>query len=190
MHSGHFKPGAFGDWNGDGRLELVGHNEIWGDTLGCVVTALRSPRPGALPTELAWYYRIGTRPWHAIHLPGDLDGDGLSDLLTSSSCSTGTQLMLEYDAVVGARPVWSSDFWFANYGLGFGDFNLNGRMNFVGAVHSRVNVFENTGDNQYELVYVDTLPVVNGGADVFTGDDVTRNGKPEFFVPFFRGYGG
>jgi hypothetical protein len=98
----------------------------------------------------------------------------LSDLLVAAdSDSVNGFLMLESAGSNGARPVWTS-WWFANYGLGFGDFNLNGRMNFVGAVHSRVKVFENTGDNQYEI----------------TGNDITRNGKPEFFIPFFRGYGG
>ncbi|MFO7637843.1 MAG: hypothetical protein R6X14_00840, partial [bacterium] len=191
LNPGLFRPTAFIDWNGDGRLELVGYNWFIGDTVArCMVAMLRSPGPGRPPTELAWCYNHGYAPWSALHLPGDLDCDGLSDLLVAAdSDSVNGFLMLESDGSNGARPVWTS-WWFANYGLGFGDFNLNGRMNFVGAVHSRVNVFENTGDNQYEMVWADTLPVVNGGADVFTGNDVTRNGRPEFFIPFFRGYGG
>jgi len=46
-----------------------------------------------------------------------------------------------------------------------------------------VEVWECTGDNQYERVYRDTVYQPNG-ADVFTTNDIDGDGKPEFYVAY------
>jgi hypothetical protein len=68
------------------------------------------------------------------------------------------------------------------YRFAFGDFDMDGRTNFVtsGGI---VSVWECTGDNQYQVVYQDTAPGSNGD-DVFMTNDVDGDGLPEFYVAY------
>lgn len=195
MHRGYFMPGEFGDFDGDGLVELVGHNWIFGDT-SCpsVICALEQTTPTGLPTEPTWQYQISEwgSLYQPIKLPGDLDGDSLSDLLNTTD-STESSLMLEACGDNQVRPVWTSERQVTDYGLAFGDFDLDGRQNFVGGWSywsGRVMVWERAGDNRYEQVWSDSVGWPNGGLDCFSGNDVNRNGKPEFFMPFARSTGG
>jgi hypothetical protein len=54
-----------------------------------------------------------------------------------------------------------------------------------GVIYGRaeVVVFENTGNNQYEEVWRDTVCPGNGH-DLFSGNDCDQDGKLEFFVGF------
>ena len=47
-----------------------------------------------------------------------------------------------------------------------------------------VSVYENTGPDQYEMTYQDTVYIANG-SDVFSGNDLDSDGRPEFFVVFY-----
>ena len=70
----------------------------------------------------------------------------------------------------------------------FDDFDRDGRTEFVTASAGslgRVFIFENTDDNQYEKIFTDTVGIPNG-IDVFSGNDLDSDGKPEFFVGFAR----
>jgi hypothetical protein len=59
-------------------------------------------------------------------------------------------------------------------------------MNFASASlgsHGTMSVWECTGDDQYEVVYQDTVRQPNG-ADLFTTNDIDGDGKPEFYAAF------
>ncbi len=62
-----------------------------------------------------------------------------------------------------------------------GDFDLNGRTDYVCNWAGSVRIMECAGDNQYVQVCSLGVSLANG-KDQFTGNDVDQNGRPEFFV--------
>ncbi|MEO0083732.1 MAG: T9SS type A sorting domain-containing protein, partial [candidate division WOR-3 bacterium] len=82
-------------------------------------------------------------------------------------------------------PVWRR-FTYGGY-FTFGDFDQDSLRDFVTAnpgSSGEIYFFENTSDNQYERYCVDTVHLPNG-IDVFSGNDLDGDGKPEFFVAFY-----
>jgi len=79
------------------------------------------------------------------------------------------------------------------YNFGIGDGDIDGKTDFIcGSIYGNVYIFENVSDNQYELVWTDTLPYSNANLSAAT-DDIDQNGKPEFFIGFdgyYQGYAG
>ncbi|HFE64604.1 MAG TPA: T9SS type A sorting domain-containing protein [Caldithrix sp.] len=68
------------------------------------------------------------------------------------------------------------------YNFGIGDGDLDGKTDFIcGSAFGNVYVFENISDNQYALVWTDTLPFSNANLSAAT-NDIDQNGKPEFFI--------
>jgi len=69
-------------------------------------------------------------------------------------------------------------------GFSVGDFDSDGFTEFAtgsGASFSHIYVWENTGNDSYTQVYVDTLTTANAYMTVAT-NDIDGNGKMEFFV--------
>ena len=81
---------------------------------------------------------------------------------------------------------------FHTYGYSYGDFDNDGFTEFVtGSVHGHVYIFENSGDDVYDMIFEDTLSTSNAYLTVGT-NDIDQNGKPEFFVggsSYFNGVG-
>lgn len=79
------------------------------------------------------------------------------------------------------------------YNFAVGDGDLDGKTDFIGgSIFGNVYIFENISDNQYALVWMDTLPYSNANQSAFT-KDIDQNGKPEFFITFdgyYQGYAG
>jgi len=67
-------------------------------------------------------------------------------------------------------------------GAGIGDFDGDGKTEIAfGDMYGRVFVVENTGDNQFELVWETDL--ISGNAyDNFSAPDADQDGKPEFII--------
>jgi hypothetical protein len=95
----------------------------------------------------------------------------------------------EFDPVINNfRRVWQRDHYREDSLLGgeFGgytasDFDGDSLMEFpVGFVNGDVAVYENTGDNAFELVWRDSIPYRN--LFYVTSGDVDADGKPEFFL--------
>ncbi len=189
MEKGNFDPEDVGDIDEDGLIDLVGRNvESFNDSFYMVLTTQESPDYHSYPESLSWWYRYYNEEAAdaaPIYFPPDLDGDGRREILFYPEPVgkiyifeniNNNQNQLVYDTFSPA------------YSFAFGDFDLDGKIEFVTAWLGwlgRVFIYENTGDNQYQLVKVDTVRLPNG-SDVFSGNDVDNDGKPEFFVSFAK----
>jgi len=183
--TGNFLPWDVGDIDGDSLTDLLGPNQDGPanpDTIYNVVTTQESPNYLSPPESLSWWYRYANNAAisEPFYFTPDLDGDNKREILFCYDSIyifenvANNQNNLVYDI---SAPAWS---------FTFGEFDLDERKEFVTAwlgSLGRVFVYENTGENQYELVWVDTVGIPNG-SDVFSGNDLDGDGKPEFFVCF------
>jgi len=188
--TGNFMPWDVGDIDQDGLTDLLGPNidnpqnpdTNWYN----VVTTQESPDYSSYPESLSWWYRYAYNEVisEPFYFTIDLDCDGKKEIIMvtpNPDIATGiwenvgnNQNELVWHREVGA---WS---------FAFNDFDLDGRKEFVTAnlgSLGRVSVYENTGDDQYEMIFQDTVRIPNG-RDVFSGQDLDGDGKPEFFVCF------
>jgi len=60
------------------------------------------------------------------------------------------------------------------------DFDGNGRTDYACSWDAKVRICECVGDNQYQQVC--SLALVLQSDDIFSGNDVDQNGRPEFFM--------
>jgi hypothetical protein len=187
--TGNAFPFAAGDVDDDGLTDIVcitvepdssNPNVFYRD-----VITIESPDSFGYPSRLSWYYRYGengTIPCPTYY-PPDLDGDGHKEVF----CGTPTlgAAIWENTGNDQNELVWHSSRP-DGYRLAFGDFDRDGRMNFVTSSLSStgiVSVWDCTGDDQYQVVYQDTVGQPNG-ADVFMTNDIDGDGFPEFYVAY------
>ncbi len=196
IKTGNFSPNDVGDIDRDSLTDLLGRNveqtqnpeSSWYN----VVTTQESPRYTSYPESLSWWYRYSYNEIQSapFYFPSDLDQDNRNELLFLAE-GIGITHIFESRGNNQNELVWSR-FRVGAWAFAFGDFDLDGRKELATANLAslgRVSVYENTGDNQYELVRVDTVRLPNG-SDVFSGNDLDSDGKPEFFVGFVQWVGG
>ena len=112
-----------------------------------------------------------------------MDGDGRKGIF-SATPGIGTCIWENIDNDQN-QLVWR-DTTHAFSCMTIGDFDLDGRMDFASASagsYGVTSVWECTGDDQYEVVYQDTVRQPNG-VDAFTTNDIDGDGKPEFYVAY------
>ncbi|MEO0115913.1 MAG: T9SS type A sorting domain-containing protein [candidate division WOR-3 bacterium] len=181
-----------GDVDQDGLIDRL---ESGLDSLGegMLVLTCESPNSSSYPTEINWVYHVmgeEMTSWYSYY-PGDLDGDGRREILYNTT-GQGVIFIMENRGNNDNRLVWSSDvrsILTTGGAIAFGDFDQDGRMEFaLSGISWRnwVKVFENISDDQYQLVFTDSIPLPNGHFDAFSGNDVNQNGKPEFFINFIE----
>ncbi len=148
--------------------------------------------PDSFPDSLMFLHRM----WEfggqvASETFTDLDNDIYTDVLyvgTDSSQQCCHQVFVaEYDTSTGDFKrrfgVIPSPDWIVS-GFSVGDFDGDGFKEFAtgsGAAFSHVYIWENTGNDSYTQVYVDTLTTGNAYMTTTT-NDIDGNGKIEFFV--------
>jgi len=191
--TGNFKPNDVGDIDRDSLTDLVGPNyERTNDSTYNVVTTQESPNIISYPRNLSWWHRysyneIQTAPFY---FPPNLDQDNYNELMFLAE-GIGITHIFENRGDNQNTLVWSR-YQVGAWSFAFDDFDSDGNKEFATAnlgSLGRVSVYENTGDNQYEMTYQDTVRIPNG-SDVFSGNDVDSDGRPEFFVGFARIVGG
>ncbi|MEO0110262.1 MAG: T9SS type A sorting domain-containing protein [candidate division WOR-3 bacterium] len=194
IHTGNFKPNDVGDIDQDGLTDLLGPNwERANESTYNVVTTQESPDYHSYPESLSWWYRFAYNEVisEPFYFTTDLDNDTKKEILAGvPNIQIGAGIW-ENVANNQNELVWhraTEDGW----AFSFYDFDMDGRKEFVtvglGSL-GRAFIYENTGDNQYELIRVDTVRIPNG-SDVFSGNDLDSDGKPEFFVGFAQWVGG
>src|SRR5262249_56753812 len=94
-------PVATGDFNGDGKTDIVWYDTSNGDVLIWlmdVATVIGSGVPGSMTT--GW----------AIAGTGDFNGDGFSDILWRNS-TTGQVVVWLINGIQNWRPIWFTTKW-------------------------------------------------------------------------------
>ena len=191
--TGNFCPNDVGDIDQDSLTDLLGPNwERANDSTYNVVTTQESPNYSSYPEILSWWNRFAYNEVQSapFYFPPDLDQDAVKELLFLAE-GIGITHIFENSGNNQNELVWKR-FRVGAWSFAFNDFDLDGRKEFVTAELGslgRVSVYENTGDDQYEMTYQDTVRIPNG-SDVFSGNDLDSDGKPEFLVNFARIVGG
>jgi len=118
----------------------------------------------------------------------NMDHDNFMDLVYVGDDSTepyGQKIFVaEYDPVLNnfiKRYSYRPKDWRVS-GISTGDFDGDGYQEFVtGSIHGKIYLFENTGDNNYEMTYNDSVDTPNAYLTCAT-NDIDHNGKTEFFI--------
>ncbi len=187
--TGNFRPYDVGDIDRDSLTDLVGPNidkVLNQDIEYNVVTTQESPNYSYYPESLSWSYRYANNlaTGAPFYFPPDLDNDGRNEIMFVTEPPLGV-VIFENRGNNQNEVAWNTIQGIYAWSFAFGDFDLDGHKEFVtadGSTLGRVYVYENTGPDQYQQVYVDTVHLPNG-SDVFSGD-VDGDGRPEFFVGF------
>ena len=191
--TGNFRPYDVGDIDRDSLTDLVGPNEdkpTNPDTIYYVSTTQESPNYSFYPEILSWWFRHSSNfigeGGAAYYFPPDLDNDGRREIVKGSS-NPQYGLMIFENISNNNNVLAFTDNTRDGFNFAFGDFDLDGYQEFITATLSTLGLIyirENTGNNQYQVVWVDTVHLPNG-SDVFSGNDLDGDGNPEFFVAFY-----
>ncbi len=187
--TGNAIPFAAGDIDNDGLTDVVCINLEFTparDTAYDIVMTLESPDSSSYPCSLSWYYRCCNNfviPFPTYYTP-DLDKDGHGEIMSATPDTVVATGIWENVGNDSNELVWHNLVYGNSFA--FGDFDLDGSTNFATCnlgSSGRVKVWDCTGDDQYDMVYEDTVYQPNG-ADVFTTNNIDGDGKPEFYVAF------
>ncbi|MFB0509934.1 MAG: FG-GAP-like repeat-containing protein, partial [bacterium] len=191
---GNFAPNDIGDIDKDSLPDLVGRNTeyYYNDYFHTLVSTQESPNSSSYPESLSWYQRYSSNAAEAapFYYTGDLDQDG-NDEINFVAQQSGYTYIFENVGNDSNVIVWSR-FQVGACSFAYDDFDLDGRKEFVTANLGSAgitSVYENVAPDSYELIYQDTVRRPNG-SDVFSGNDLDGDGKPEFFVSFAQYLGG
>ncbi len=195
---GNFSPHDINDIDDDSLTDLVGGNweylPKFNETTWFLASTQESPDSISYPESLSWYYRCATQDnGSSFYYTGDLDRDGRKEIMKAVPTLELGMTIWENVSNNQNQVVWNCTTRTVDgCNFTFGDFDLDSRNEFITAglgSLGRVFVWENTGPDSYELVFVDTVRHPNG-SDVFSGKDLDGDGKPEFLVCFAQNVGG
>jgi hypothetical protein len=169
--------------------DLVGpNNKRANDSTFYIVVTQESTNYTYYPSFLSRWQRVSNRgPGSINYFTPDLDRDGAKEILTCEGFYGDTTRLMLIENIGNNQniSVWRRFTYGAKFT--FGDFDQDSFRDFVTAnpgSSGEVYFFENTGDNQYERITIDIVHRPNG-SDVFSGQDLDGDGKPEFFVAFY-----
>ena len=151
-----------------------------------------SPSVNSHPKQVVWRWG-GAAGGPLVAKICDLDQDNKRELVASFGCCS--LLVFENTGDNQYDKVWGDTLDRGFFNFCVGDFDLDGKTDFVtgqtdqGQIAPNVHLFECFGDNDYRKVFMDSLPTPNNGRDLFSGNDMDGNGKPEFLINSSRGGG-
>jgi len=179
---GNLYPFDAGDVDGDGLTDIVGTVvDCVGDSWFNTAVVLESPCPDSHPSILKWRLRYSrNQSPYKFFAFADLDRDGRRDLFMPGPDVFEAR---GNDSLVLA---WEANPWVHGCSWAFGDFDRDSLTEFA-AGFSTAHVLENAIIRQdtYHLVGVESTGMSNGN-DVFSGNDVDQDGRPEFFIAYWR----
>jgi hypothetical protein len=177
--SGNFVPSDVGDVDSDGKADLVG-SVICGyhGVQKAFLCTIESRSDSTYPDSLNWVVidtEASGSPTDRIYT--DLDSDGRREILTALYYSSGV-----YENVADDRESLVYRDWPGGPRI-WGDFDMNGKRDFVCYWYAGEQICECIGDNQFQSVCSLRVRTANP-TEHFIGHDVDQNGKPEFFVVY------
>jgi Calx-beta domain/FG-GAP-like repeat/FG-GAP repeat/Domain of unknown function (DUF4214) len=136
-----------GDFNGDGKLDLVTANP--GNATNTVSVLLNTTAPGAATTSFAAKQDFATDSLPQSVAVGDLNGDGRLDIVTANSGAHTVSVLLNNMAAGAATPSFAAKQDFATntspQSVTVGDLNGDGKLDLVTANSSNsLSVLLNT----------------------------------------------
>ncbi len=195
---GNFAPNDIGDIDRDSLSDLVGPNQEWvnskNNTVYFITSTQESPNISSYPESLTWYYRYSNQDnGSSFYFTNDLDKDEREEIIKAVPTLDLGMTIWENVGNNQNQVVWNCTTRTVDgFNFTFGDFDLDDTSEFITAglgSLGRVFVWENTGPDSYEVVFIDTVRRPNG-SDVFSGKDLDGDGKPEFLVCFAQNVGG
>jgi hypothetical protein len=176
--TGNAVPYDAGDVDGDGLTDIVcGNTEFFNlDSAFSILMTLESPDSHSYPCSLSWYWRgpingAGTLPSYIRY---DFEHDGRNVIVGAVPGLGGVWKNVGNDSNVLA---WNGR-WFGG-SMAFGDFCGDGG-NYV----TNGAVWEDIGNCQFEMIWVDTVVAVGNGHDVRSTSDIDGDGRLEFYVVY------
>ena len=171
-----------GDLDGDSLVDMV----VQRDSFPTSGVGIYEPRDyWAFPKNETWSFpfEFFGHGLSAMYIT-DLDQDGQKEILTGDAQVAyvfenrgDNQYALVFsDTNILYQPA-------AYYAIG--DFDGDGRMEFVRGTDSpppRLYMYKCTGDDQYQMVWKDTLNLEYNNLDLITGPDLDNDGKLEIIV--------
>jgi hypothetical protein len=185
--TGNFRPYDVGDIDSDNFIDLNGHNlDVTPDSEYNIVAMQESPNYQCYPQVLSWYYRYSANQVQSApyYYSPDLDQDNQNEIMFLAE-GNGVTYIFENCGNNQNQLVWSR-YQVGAWTFAYNDFDQDGNIEFATAnlgSSGIVSVYENTGPDQYTLIYQDTLHLPNG-LDVFSGSDCDSDSLPEFFIGF------
>ena len=139
------------------------------------------PNSSSYPTDLQFFFSIGSEYQVDNHTFCDVDQDRLTDYIFTAPRDTAWFFIYEYDSLL-------NNFIQKYYGLepttGFivYDFDLDGKNEILGSKENRnFMLLECTGNDQYEITFEYDTELYNL-YQMFKTSDIDNNGLPEFWV--------
>ncbi len=153
------------------------------------LNSYESRRPDGFPDTLNLTYRMWQEGGSVAYEEfSDFDRDGWTDVLylgNDTLSPFGYKIYIaEYDPILNrfeqkfryALPEW------CDWGFSYSDLDGDGYTEFsTASMYGDVYIFENSGNDDYDLVYSDTIYASNAYLNTAT-NDIDGNGKPEFFI--------
>jgi hypothetical protein len=177
----------FGDLDGDSLIDLIVQREDTFSPRG--IRVFEPSNYWTYPKIVAWTWRyeLFGNAVQGMYIT-DLDRDGLKEILTADA---GVVYVFENRGDNQyVKVFWDTTQWtMLTPPLAYGDFDGDGWMEFVRATYGpppRLFLYECTGDDQYQMVWKDTLVMEPNNYDLITGPDLDGDGKLELIVGNLR----